>query len=163
MKQGEVNKKQPHDTAGLTRKIRLEGIKSWRKLWENSQRNEPKFCSYFFLQTIPDPSSLASIQTRFSSVQSLSRVGLFVTPWTAALQASLSVTNSRSLLKPLSIELVIQPNHLIFCRPLLLLPSIFPSIRGFSSGSIRHIRWPNYGSFSFNISPSSEYSGLISL
>ena len=140
MKQGEVNKKQPHDTAGLTRKIRLEGIKSWRKLWENSQRNEPKFCSYFFLQTIPDPSSLASIQTRFSSVQSLSRVGLFVTPWTAALQASLSITNSWSLLKLMSIYSVMPFNHLILCCSLLFLLSIFPSLRVFSNESVLHIR-----------------------
>ena len=143
----------------MTRKIRLEGIKSWIKLWENSQRNEPKFCSYFFL---PDPSSLASIQTRFSSVRLLSCVGLFGTTGTSALQASLSITNFRSLLKLLSIELVIQSNHLILCRPLLLLPSIFPIIRVFSSEPVFHIRWPNYGSFSFSISPFSEYSGLIS-
>ena len=97
-----------------------------------------------------------------SSVQSLSHVGLFVTPWTAARQASLSITNSQSLLKLMSIKLVMPPNHLILCRPLLLPPSIFPSIRFFSSESVLHIRWPKYGSFSFSISPSNEYSGLIS-
>ena len=97
-----------------------------------------------------------------SSVQLLSRVQLFVTPWTAAWQASLSITNSRSLLKLMSIESVMPSNHLIFCHPLLLLPSIFPSIRIFSNESVFHIRWPKYWSFSFNISPSSEYLGLIS-
>ena len=97
------------------------------------------------------------------SVQSLSRVRLFVTPWTAARQASLSITNSRSLLKLMSIESVMPCNHLILCRPLLLLPSIFSSIRVFPNESVLCIRWPKYGSFSFNISPSNEYSGLISI
>ena len=96
-----------------------------------------------------------------SSVQSLSHVQLFTTPWTAAGQASLSITNSQSLLKLTSIELMMPSNHLILCRPLLLLPSIFPSIRVFSSESVLHIRWPKYWSFSFKISPFSEYSGLI--
>ena len=91
-----------------------------------------------------------------------SHVGLFVTPWTAARQASLSITNSGSLLKVMSIESVMPSNHLILCHPLLLLPSIFPSIRVFSSESVPHIRWPKYWSFSFSISPSNEYSGLIS-
>ena len=85
-----------------------------------------------------------------------------MTPWTAACQASLSITNSRSLLKLMSIELVMPSNHLILCHPLLLLPSIFPSIRVFSNESALCIRWPNNWSFSFNISPSNEYSGLIS-
>ena len=97
-----------------------------------------------------------------SSVQLLSPVQLFVTPWTAACQASLSITNSWSLLKLMSIELVMHSSHLILCRPLLLLPSIFPSIRVFSNMSVIHIRWPKYLSFSFNISSSNEYSGLIS-
>ena len=83
-----------------------------------------------------------------------------VTPWTAACQASLSIPNSRSLPKPMSIELMMPSNHLILCRPLLLLPSIFPSIRVFSNESALHIRWPKYWSFSFSISPSNEYSGL---
>ena len=95
-------------------------------------------------------------------VQLLSCIGLFATPWTAVLQASLSITNSRGLLKLMSINLVMPSNHLILCRPLLLLPSVFPSIRGFSSESVLHIRWPKYWSFSFRISPSDEYSGLIS-
>ena len=100
--------------------------------------------------------------TQFSSVQLLSRVQLFATPWTAACQASLSITNSRSLPKLMSIESVIPSNCLILGHPLLLLPSIFPSIRVFSNESVLHIRWPKYWSFSFNISPSNEYSGLIS-
>ena len=91
-----------------------------------------------------------------SSVQSLSRVRLFMTPWTAACQASLNITNSRSLLKLMSIELVMPSNHLILCHPPLLLPSIFPSIRVFSNDSVLSIRWPKYWSFSFSISPSNE-------
>ena len=97
------------------------------------------------------------------SVQLLSCVQLFVTPWTAAHLASLSITNSQSLLKLMSIESVMPSNHFILCCPLLLLPSIFPSIRVFSNKSILHIRWPNYWSFSFSIRPSKEYSELISL
>ena len=98
----------------------------------------------------------------FSSVQLLSRVQLFVTPWTAARQASLSIINLWSLLKPMSTELVMPSNHLIVCRPLLLLPSIFPIIRVFSDESVLCIRWTKYWCFSFRISPSNEYSGLIS-
>ena len=98
---------------------------------------------------------------QFSSVQSLSCVQLFATPWTAACQASLSITNSWSLLKLMSIELVMPSNHLILCRPLLLPPSIFPSIRVFSTESLLHIKWPKYWSFSFSIIPSNEYSKLI--
>ena len=101
-------------------------------------------------------------QLGFSSVQSLSHVRLFATPWTAACQASLSITNSESLLILMSIKSVMPSNHLIVCRPLLLLPSIFPSIRVFSDESALRIRWPKYWSFSFNISPSNKYSGLIS-
>ena len=97
-----------------------------------------------------------------SSVQSLSRVQLFATPWTAARQASLSITNSQSLLKLMSIKLVMPSNHIILCRPLLLLPSIFPSIRVCSNESALRIRRPTYWSFSFSITPSNEYSGLIS-
>ena len=99
---------------------------------------------------------------QFSSVQSLSHVWLFVNPWTAACQASLSITNSSSLLKLMSIELVMPSNHLILCRPLLLLPCFFSSIRIFSKESVLCIRWPRYWSFSFSISPFNEYSGLIS-
>ena len=97
-----------------------------------------------------------------SSVQSLSRVQLFATPWTAASQASLSITNYQSLFKLMSIELVMPSNHLILCRPFLLLPSIFPSITVFSNESVLRIRWPKYWSFTFSISPSNEYWGLIS-
>ena len=100
--------------------------------------------------------------TQFSSVQLLSRVWLFATPWTAARQASLSITNEWSLLKSMSIELVMPSNHRILCRPLLLLPSIFPSIRVFPNDSAFPIMWPKYWNFSFSISPSNEYSRLIS-
>ena len=101
-------------------------------------------------------------EVQFSSVQSLNHVQLFATPWTAASQASLSITNSWSLLKLISIDLMMPYDHLILCHPLLLLPSIFPSIRIFSNESVLHIRWSKYQSFSFSISPSNEYSGLIS-
>ena len=101
-------------------------------------------------------------EVQFNSVQSLSRVWLFVTPWNAARQASLSITNSWSLLKLMSTESAMPSNHLMLCHPLLLLPSIIPSIRVFSNKSGLHIRWPKYWSFSFSISPSNEYSRLIS-
>ena len=97
-----------------------------------------------------------------SSSLQLSHVRPFATPWTAARQASLSITNSRSLLKLMSIESVVPSNHLILCRPLLLPPSVFPSIKVFSNESVLQVRWPKYRSFSFSISPSIEYSGLIS-
>ena len=99
---------------------------------------------------------------QYSLVQSLSHIQLFATPWTEAHQASLSINNSRRLLKLMSIESVMPSNHLILCRPLLLLPSIFLSIRVFSSESALCIRWPKYWSFSFRISPPSEHPGLIS-
>ena len=105
---------------------------------------------------------MKSVPKNFSSVQLLSCVHLFVTPWTAARQASLSITNSRSLLKLVSIDSVMPSNHLILCHPLLLPPSIFPSTRFFPNESVLCIRWPKYWSFSFSISPSNEYSGLIS-
>ena len=98
---------------------------------------------------------------QFSLVQSLSRVRLFATPWTAARQASLSITNSQSSPKPMSIESVMPSNHFILCRPLLLLPSLFPNIRFFSNESALCIRWPKYWSFSLNISPSNEHPGLM--
>ena len=116
------------------------------------------FTQWFHLLTV----ARISYFIQFSSVQSLSCVRLFSTPWTAEHQASLSITNSQSLLKLMSIELVMPSNHLILCRPLLLLPSIFPSIRVFSNESVLRIRWPEYWSFSFSISPSKEYSKLIS-
>ena len=99
---------------------------------------------------------------QFSSVQLLSHIRLFATPWTTACQASLSIINSQSPPKLMSIELMMPSNHLILCHPLLLLPSIFPNIRVFSNESTLHIRWPNYWSFSFNISTSKEHPGLIS-
>ena len=102
------------------------------------------------------------IHTYVVVVQSLSHVRLFVTPWTAARQSSLSITNSWSLLKLMSIELMMPSNHLILCHLLFLLPSMFPSIRVFSTESALRIRWPKFWSFSFSISPSNEYSGLIS-
>ena len=99
---------------------------------------------------------------KFSSVQSISCARLFVTPWTTAHQASLSIIDSQGPPKPMSIESVMPSNHLILCRPLLLPPSIIPSIRVFSNESVLYIRWPKYWSFSFSITPSNEYSGLIS-
>ena len=96
------------------------------------------------------------------SIQSLSRVQLFAIQWTTTRQPSLSITNSQSLLKLMSIKLVMPSKHIILCRPLLPLPSVFPSIRVFSNESVIHIRWPKYRGFSFSISPSNEYSGLIS-
>ena len=102
------------------------------------------------------------LSSQFSLVQLFSHVQLFVTPWTAARQASLSIINSWRLLKLMSIESVISSNHLILCCPLLFLPSILPSIRVFSNESVLHIEWSKYWSFSFSISPSNEYSGLIS-
>ena len=106
--------------------------------------------------------SLSLLTKLFSSVQSLSLVRLPATPWTAAHQASLSITNSQSPPKPMSIQLMMPSNHLILCRFLLLLPSIFPGIKVFSNESVIHVMWPKYWNFSFSISPSNEYSGLLS-
>ena len=106
------------------------------------------------------PETLGKFPTQFSSVQSLSRVWLFATPWTTACQTSLSITNSQSLLKLISIESMMPSNHLLLCHSLLLLPSIFLSIRVSSNKSVLHSRWPKY--WSFSISPSNDYSGLIS-
>ena len=106
--------------------------------------------------------SFCTEKETITSVQVLSHIQLFATPWTAACQASLSITNSRSLLKLISIELVMPSNHFILCHTLLLLPSIFPSIKVFSKELVLHIRWPKHWSFSFSISLSNEYSGLIS-
>ena len=116
-------------------------------------------------QALPGTQATSSAQNAFyflSSVQLLSHVQLLATPWTAAHQASLSITNSRNFLKLMSIESVMPSNHLILCHPLLLLPSVFPGIRVFSNESVLCIRWPKYWSFSFSISPSNEYPGLIS-
>ena len=114
------------------------------------------------MESVKWNANLSSPLRMFSSVQSLSCFRLFVTPWTAARQALLSIADSWSLLKFMSIELIIPSNHLILCCPLLLLPSVFPSIRVFSNESVLHMRWPKYWSFSFSISPSNEHSGLIS-
>ena len=103
-----------------------------------------------------------SVRFQLSSVKSLNRGWLLATPWIATHQASLSITKSQRFLKLMPIESVMASNHLMICRPLLLLPSIFPSIRVFSNESVLHIRWPKYWSFSFTISPSNDYSGLIS-
>ena len=129
-------------------------ICSWEKCWQctfmwNSFNSNLVFTDVFNKYSL-------------SSVQSLSHVWLFATPWTAALQASLSITNSRSSLRLTSIESVMPSSHLILCRPLLLLPPIPPSIRVFSNESILHMRWPKYWSFSFSIIPSKEIPGLIS-
>ena len=110
----------------------------------------------------PQYSGLLMLSIKFSSIQSLSRVQLFVTPWSTACQASLSFTNSRSLCKLMSIEWMIPSNHLILCHPLLLPPSIFPSMRVFSNESVLLIRSPKYWSFNFNVRPSNEHSELIS-
>ena len=119
-----------------------------------------------FSQKIKDEGTLSNgcyeVGIQFSSVQSLSRVRLFATPWIAACQASLSITNCQSLLKLMPIESVIPSSHLILCHLLLLLPPIPPSIRVFSNESILHMRWPKYWSFNFSISPSKEHPGLIS-
>ena len=129
----------------ITGKVKFQVLTS---SWRIKEKNNPSSHGVYILVD----------SVHFSSVQLLSRVWLFATPWTAARQASLSIINSWSL----QIESVMSSNHLIFCRPLLLLPSIFPSIRVFSNESALHIRWPKYWSFSSNISPSNEHSGLIS-
>ena len=129
---------------------------SW--CWDFSTKNDVSFASIFLLIG----SEIWCYSVLISSVLSLSRVWLFVTPWTAARQASLSFTISQSLLKLMSIESVMPSNHLILYHPLLLPPSILPSMRVFSNESVLRIRWPKYWSFSFSISPSNQYSGLIS-
>ena len=140
----------PHGGGG--RPVSLGSLAATQPLSSSACFQTCKLCPQFF--------SLGEGQ--LSSVQALSCVRLFATPWTAARQASLSITNSWSLLKPMSIESVMPSNHLILCHRLLLPPSIFPSIRVFSNESALHIRWPKYWRFSFNISPSNEQSGLIS-
>ena len=122
-----------------------------------------RYLTFWVLEIIPlDLMLMMQTSVQFSSVQSLSRVWLFATPWTAARQASVSITNIWSLLKLMSVKSVMPSIHLILCRPLLLLPSVFPSIRVFSNELVLCIRWPKYWSFSLNISPSNEYSGLSS-
>ena len=124
------------------------------KQMQHKRKNSTQFIWFSMMERYDKP--------QFSSVQSLSHVQLFANPWTAARQASLSITNSQSLLKLMSIESVMPFNHLILCHPLLLLPATFPSIRVYSNESALRIRLPKYWSFSFSISPSNEYSGLIS-
>ena len=132
---------------------------AWRSLFTVSLE---KLMIYFSAITLYTRKNATVGLLKISSVQSHSRVWLFATPWTAARQASLSIINSWSLPKLISIELVMLSNHLILCRPLLLLPPILPSFRVFANESTLHIRWPKYWSFSFNISPSKEPSELIS-
>ena len=133
-----------------------------RHVWKRTVRKA--ICKDFQCKfSILPPDEVLYIGSWFSSVQLLSRVQLFAAPWIAARQASLSITNSQSVPKLMSIESVMPSNHLILCHPLLLLPSIFPSIRLFSKESALHIRWPEYWSFSFNISASNEYSGRFPL
>ena len=146
----------------------LSGILIWCLLSNPCQiiLTSVSYCCWHLLVVLVDIMSeiwtiWVLLYENISSVQSLSRVRLFATPWTAEHQASLSITNSWSLLKLMPIELVIPSNHLILCHPLLLLPSIFPSIRIFSNESALRIRWPKYWSFRFSISLSNEYSGLI--
>ena len=145
----------------------------WRRKWQptlvflpgDSQGRGSLVGCHLWSHTESDTTAAAALlvfHVFHVSVQSLSRVQLFATPWTAAHQASLSITNSRSLLKLMSIASVMPFNHLILCHPLLFLPSIFPGIRVFSSESVLRIRWPKDWIFSFSISPSNEYSGLIS-
>ena len=149
-------KKQP-----LKQKIKLEEEEKKSIVTESGVRLKEMLLAVVTLGTSrPVRLGLRNV-TQFSSVQSLSHVQLFATPWTTARQASLSITNSLSLPKLISIESVMPSNHLILCHPLLLLLSIFPNIKVFSSESALCIRWPKYLSFSFNISPSNEYSGLI--
>ena len=148
--------------ASLQANLEYENGNFENKLLQERQLKWPKT----FMQDFVSPQwhiphkVLVSVQ--FSLVQSLSHVWLFATPWTSACQVSLSITNSQSPPKPMSIESVIPSNHLILCHPLLLLPSIFRSIRVFSNESAPRIRWPKYWSFSLNISPSNEHPGLIS-
>ena len=135
--------------------------------WRNHIQPAKEYCLQFkntlYVSKIKTTNGFCLLfSLQFSSVQLLTHVQLFATPWTAARQASLYITSSRSSLRLMSIESVMPSNRLILCHPLLLLPSIFPSIMVFSNESALHIRWPKYWSFSFNISPSNEHSGLIS-
>ena len=123
---------------------------------------ETQYCKWIMLQLKNTINHIDQLYIKFSSVQSLSCVRLFLTPWTTARQASLSITNCQTLSKPMSIESVMPFNHLSLCRPLLLPPLIPPSMRVFSNESVLHMRWPKYWSFSFTTSPSNEHPGLIS-
>ena len=165
-KQVKLNEKRDHDRLGHPLRI-LPNFPvpppSVVGPWTPPSTSHPSPTSHLdWNEPLLQAPSHAITPVQFSSVQLLSRVRLVATPGTAAHQASLSITSSQSLLKVMSIELVMPSNHLIHCRPLLLPPSIFPSIRVFSNESVLHIRWPKYWSFSFSISPSNEYSELIS-
>ena len=138
-------------------------MRSFQEKSSNSGKSNVTCCFTVISSVIRPRAAAFSCAYHFSSIQLLSHVQIFATPWTAACQAFLSITNSQSLLKLMPIESVRPSKHLILCCPLLLLPSIFPSIRVFSNESTLRIRWPKYWSFSFSISPSNEYSGLISL
>ena len=137
----------------------MSGWARCQRAWSQEQEEaEKKSLPLDGSRMVSFPRSVTQV---FSSVQSLSRVPLFAIPWTAAQQASLSITNSRSLLKLMSIESVMPSNHITLCHPFLLPPSIFPSTGVLPNESVLHISWPKYWSFSFSMSPSSEYSGLI--
>ena len=142
--------------------IKLKLLKKWSLLIYKETGSNDVYLATQVIMYIKKVRSIQICTIMLLSVQLLSHVWLFETPWTAACQASLSMTKSQSPPKPMSIESVMPSNHLILCRPLLLLPSIFPSIRVFSNESALLIRWPKYWSFSFNISPSNEHPGLIS-
>ena len=140
-----------------------EGMERWNQRWRHEPGHENTGISLGSLDfPVWQWKCMLAPLMQWDSVQSLSRVRLFKTPWIAARQASLSITNSQSLLRLMCIESVMPSNHFICCHPLLFLPSIFPSIRVFSSESVLPIRYPKYWGFSFSISPSNEYSGLIS-
>ena len=158
--------------AFLTELPRKTSTRTWANLWQGKGRDAGKYSqNYTFRQRsyncpreqlLSRGQGVSGMFPSVVSIQLLSCVWLFLTPWTAAHQASLFIINSWSLLKLMSIELLMPSNHLTFCLPLLLLPSIFPGIRAFSNESILHNNWPKYWSFSFSISPSNEYAGLIS-
>ena len=142
--------------------IKLKLLKKWSLLIYKETGSNDVYLATQVIMYIKKVRSIQICTIMLLSVQLLSHVWLFETPWTAACQASLSMTKSQSPPKPMSIESVMPSNHLILCHPLLLLPSIFPSIRVFSNESAVCIRWPKYWSFSFNISPSNEHPGMIS-
>ena len=142
--------------------VKKKKKKNWGIKLLTRDKTRRNFCSQSGTDSMNTQTYTLLLNIQFSSVQSLSRVRLFVTPWITARQAPLSITNTQSIHKPMSIELVMPSSHLIFCRPLLLLPPIPPSIRVFSNESTLRMRWPKYWSFSFSISPSNEHPGLIS-
>ena len=141
--------------------FQVEGAVDFLKIYDVCVSLKP-IIYIIIVQCLYNLAGQHKLDIRFSSVQSPSRVRLSATPWTAERQASLFITNSQNLPKPMSSESVIPSSHLTLCHPLLLLPSILPSIRVFSNESALHIRWPKYWSFSFNISPTNEHPGLIS-